>query len=118
MSVTRSLMSVRSFSCRSSGEACHVDDTARDVCADVFIVENTDQRRTPSLLLLDELDDDGAIGGVERSGRLIEQQNGDVGNKAARNVDALLFAARKRSRRQAPHPFGHVQRRQKLGGTA
>ena len=59
-----------------------------------------------------------AVGCVERGGRLIEQQDRACCCEATRNIDALLFTARKRRRRQAPKTFGDVQAMQETGAAA
>ena len=54
------------------------------------------------VLLADHVDDNSAIGGIERRRRLVEQQDRQIGDKAARDIDALLLAAREGRRRQRP----------------
>jgi hypothetical protein len=56
-------------------------------------VEDADQRGAARQCLVDQSDHDGAVVGVERGGRLVEQQDRIVGDEAARDVDALLLAA-------------------------
>ena len=53
-----------------------------------------------------------AIGGVERGGRLVEDQQLVLAGEAARDVDALLLAARKGRGRQRPQPFGQIEPRE------
>ena len=61
---------------------------------------------TPCRLLLgDQLDHHLAVAGIERGGRLVEQQDRMVGDEAARDVDALLLAAGEGRRRQRPQPL-------------
>ena len=65
---------------------------------------------------LDQLDHDGAIGRVERGGRLVQQQDRQIGDEAARDVDALLLAAGEGRRRQRPQPLGNVEPAQQRAG--
>ena len=72
--------------------------------------------RAAPLLLGDQVDHHRAVGGVERGGRLVEQQDRQVRQKAARDVDALLLAAGEGRRRQAPQRArGMLSRAQQLG---
>ena len=81
-------------------------------CADLGVVEDADDRRARRLPLQDQLRHDRAVGGVERRGRLVQQQDRHLGDEAARDVDALLLAAGEGRRRQAPQPLRHIEPRQ------
>ena len=60
------------------------------------IVRDVDHRRAEALRdVLDQFDDAGFDGDVERGGRLIEQQELRVGEQRHGDDDALLLAARK-----------------------
>ncbi len=56
-------------------------------------MEDAEEGDARLLLLLDHCNDDFAVLGVERGGRLVEKQDRVVGDEAARDVDALLLAA-------------------------
>lgn len=58
----------------------------------------------------------GAVFGVQRGGRFVKQQNGVVDDKAAGDVDALLFATGKCLWCQVPQAFRHVQAGEKTRG--
>ena len=91
---------------RRGGEAGDVDDAVGDAVAHVVVVEDAERWRRPArFLLADQLDDDGAVGGVERGGGLVEQQDRVVGDEAAGDVDALLLAAGEGGGRQRPQPL-------------
>src|SRR5262249_60092600 len=47
--------------------------------------------------------------------RLVEQKQRQIGYEAARDVDALLFAARERRRRQRPQPLRYVESTKEIG---
>ena len=66
--------------------------------------------------LFDQGDHRLAIGGVERSGRLVEHQQTMLAGEAAGDVDALLLAAREGRRRQTPQRGGQAQPRQQRDG--
>jgi len=61
--------------------------------ARIFIVEDTDNRRTALACFDDQIGDHVTIFRVERSGGLVEQKQRVPGDQAARDVHALLFAA-------------------------
>src|SRR5262245_5205118 len=113
-SMTRSARTTRAFVNRSSslmaqaaGSGCHgkpgdVDDAIGDGIADVLVMDDGNDCGAAAFLFGDQIDHGPAVLGVERGGRLVEQENRQLGEKATRNVDALLLAARERRRRQAP----------------
>ena len=82
---------------------------------DIRIVEYPDHGGAATAGFIDEFGDALGIGGVERGGRFVEQQDRLVGDQAARDVDALLLAAGEGRRRQMPEAFGQVQPRQQDG---
>ena len=90
------------------GAGC-VDDAVGDFGADIVIVEDAEQGDAGLLFCRDQFDDDGAVAGVERCRRLVEQQDGVIGDEAAGDVDALLLAAGERRRRQRPQPLRQVE---------
>ena len=53
-----------------------------------------------------------AVLGIQRRGRLVQQQHGVASEKAPRQVHPLLLAAREGGRRQAMQPRRHVQAQQ------
>ena len=67
-----------------------------------------------TFLLVDQFDHHGAIGRIERGGRLVQQQDRQIGDEAARDVDALLLAAGEGRGRQRPQPLGNVETAQQL----
>jgi len=80
-------------------------------------MEDAQDRRTARLGLFDQGQHHLAVGHVKAGGGFIQQERRIGMGKAARDVDALLFAARKGGGRQGPQPLGYVQPRQKLGCT-
>ncbi len=54
-------------------------------------MKDAEQCRALFLFLPDHLDDDTPVGGIKRSGWLVEQQDRMIGDEAAGDVDALLF---------------------------
>src|ERR1041385_7503877 len=60
--------------------------------AHVVVVHDTRNRGAALLLFRDEIHHDRTIDRVERGGRLVEQQDRQVGQEAARDVDPLLLA--------------------------
>ena len=95
-------------SCRGR-KRCHVDDPVGDQVAYLVVVDDGDHGNARALLFVDQIHHDGAVDGIERRGRLVEQQDRQVGNKAARDVDALLLAAGKGRRRQRPQPLRNIE---------
>src|SRR5262245_18397779 len=100
-SITRSASTTRALARISSersavmtsscdGKLGDIDDGVGNCIAHVVVVDDGDDGHSAALLLNDQVDHDRAIGGVERCGRLIEQEDRKIGQKAARNVDALL----------------------------
>ncbi len=86
--------------------------------SDIIIVHDGDDGDAAPLFFRDQLDHGGAVGGIERSGRLVEQQDRPLGQKAARDVDALLLAAREGDRRDLPQALRNgqaMQQRRRLG---
>jgi len=78
-------------SCRG-GKRCHVDHPVGDQTTDLIVMDNGDDGNTPALLFVDQIDHDPAIGGIQRSRRLVEQQDRPIGNEAVRDIDALPVA--------------------------
>src|SRR5258706_2692836 len=78
-------------SCRGC-KRCYVDDPVGDQMTDLIIVDARDHGNARALLFIDQFDHHGTIGRIERSGRLVQQQDRQIGNKTTRNVDALLLA--------------------------
>ena len=99
------------------GAKCgHVDDAVGDGLAHVGVVEDAEQGDALALLACDHLDDHLAVLGVERGGRLVEQQDRMRRDEAARDVDALLLAAGEGRGRQAPEPLRQVEAAQAIRG--
>lgn len=80
-----------------------------DVITYGFVMENADDGCAAGFGFSDQFDYGGAVFGVQRGGRFVEQQNGVVDDKATGDVDALLFAAGEGRWRKAPQAFRHVQ---------
>jgi len=59
---------------------------------DLIVMDNGDDGNTRALLFVDQIDHDRAIGGIQRSRRLVEQQDRPIGNEAVRDIDPLLLA--------------------------
>src|SRR5271166_4194724 len=84
-----------------SREIRQVHDRIGNAVAHALVVDDRDNGG-PLLFLLDnQARDDCTVGGIERGGRLIQQQNRQLRQESAGNVDPLLFATRERRRRQA-----------------
>ena len=66
-----------------------------DVITYGFVMEDADDGRATGFGIADQFHYGGAVFGVQRGGRFVEQQNGVVDDKAAGDVDALLFATGK-----------------------
>src|SRR5712664_2627131 len=92
-----------------SGIRCHVDDPVGDQMAYLIVMDDRHHGNARALLFTDQIDHHRAIGGIQRSRRLVEQQDRQVRDKAACDIDALLFAARESRRRQRPQSFGYVE---------
>ncbi|MND05491.1 hypothetical protein D3C83_263120 [compost metagenome] len=58
-------------------------------------MENAEDRAAGGTPLIDQFDDPIAVGGIERGGRLVEQQHRERCDEAARDIDPLLLAAGK-----------------------
>src|SRR4051812_46030077 len=85
-STTRALARTRDVMTGSCGKPLNVDRVVGDRLAHVLVVGDGDDRGAALLLLADEAGDDGAIGGIERGGGLVEQQDRTIRQKAARDV--------------------------------
>src|SRR5918996_6492423 len=60
-------------SCRG-GKRCHVDDAVGDQMANFIVMDDRHHRDALPFLLFNQLNDNSAIGRVERGGRLVQQQ--------------------------------------------
>src|SRR5258707_7135007 len=98
-----------SFPSGRGGEAGDVDDAIGDQMADLVVMDDRDHGDALLLLLGDQLDHHGAVGRVKRGGRLVEQQDRQLRDEAARDVDALLLATGERRGRKLPEPLGDVE---------
>src|SRR5690606_9112352 len=96
-------------SCRLLRGSGHLEDAIGDAVACRAVVKDAQQGGTALAGLLDQLDDDGTIAGIERGGRLVEQQDRMARREGARQVDALLLAAREGRGRQVPESARDVQ---------
>ena len=67
----------------------------------LVVMNDRHHRYSLSFLLPDQLNDNRAVGRVQRGGGFIQQQNWQIGNEPAGNVDPLLFAAGERRGRRA-----------------
>src|SRR4051794_4648702 len=76
------LVALISFSslCRR-GKQGHIDNPVRDQMAYFVVMDDGDHRDALALLLFDQFHHDGAIGGVERRRRLVQQQDRQLGNE-------------------------------------
>ena len=107
-------------------EAGHVDDAVGDRVTDVLVVEDAQDGDAAPLLLADQLDARRPVGGVERGGRFVEQQQGRGGAKPRamltrccsppeKVAGGRLQSRRGRSRRAStlgsqPAPAGYFRR--------
>ncbi len=82
------------------------------------VVEDTDDRRAGFAALADQVDHAVTVGGVERRGRLVEQQDRIVGDQRAGDVDPLLLAAGEGRGRQGPQSRGNAEQAEQELGTA
>src|SRR5258708_6739184 len=71
------------------GKAGDGDDSGGNQEADLVVMDDRDHGDALLLLLGKQSDHDGAVGGVKRGGRLVEDQDRQLRDKAARDVDAL-----------------------------
>src|SRR5205085_2932706 len=115
MKFSLSVMAQSPAGCRKARD---IDHAVRGADADVIIMHDTRDRRAARFLFIDEIDHDRAVCRIERSGRLVEQQDRQGGQEAARDVDPLLLAARKGRGWQAPQPLRHVEPGQELAGAS
>src|ERR1700761_3809430 len=86
-----------------------VDDPVGDLLANFIIMNDRHHRNALAFFLFDQFDHHCAIGSVERGGRLVQQQDRQLGNKSPGDVDPLLLAAREGRRRQRPQPLRNVE---------
>jgi hypothetical protein len=86
-----------------------VDHAIGDAIAHVLVVKDAEDGHAGRLALVDQVDDHAAVRGVERGGRLVEQQDGMLADEAPGDVDALLLAAGERGWRQRPQPLGPIE---------
>src|SRR6185437_16373918 len=100
----------------SGGKRGDVDDPIGDFPAYFVVMDDRHHGDALRFLLLDQFNHDRSVDRIERGGRLIEQQDRQIGNEPARDIDALLLAAGKRRRRQRPQPLGNVEPAQQCGG--
>ena len=81
----------------SHGSRCRelldVDDFVGDRPTDLIVMRDCNHRSPTTLFFRDEIDDHRAIAGVQRSRRLVKQQDRLIREKPARDVDALLLTA-------------------------
>src|SRR3984893_326502 len=103
----------RLSSCRRR-ERRHVDDPIGYQMADFIVMDDRDQGDARALLLIDQMNHDVAIGGIERSRRFVQQQDRKLADEAAGDVDPLLLATGEGRRRQHPQPLRDVEASQKL----
>src|ERR1700738_3664304 len=103
-------------SCRS-GKRCHVNNPVGDQTAYLVVVDDRHHGNARALLFIDQVHHDSAIDSIERSRRLIEQQDRQGGNKTAHDMYALLLASREGRWRQRPQPFGNVETAQQCAST-
>ena len=77
-----------------------------------------DDRRAAPFLLGHQFDDDCAVAGVERSGRFVQEEDRQIGDEAACDIDTLLLTAGERRRRQRPEPLRNVEPSKQIGRLA
>ena len=73
-----------------------------------FVVEDSDNGRAARLGLLDQRENDVAIGAIEAGGRFVEQERRVRVDETARDVDPLLLTARERRGRKRPEASGQI----------
>ena len=66
-----------------------------DVITYIFVMEDAYDGCATGFGFANQFHHRGAVFGVQRGGRFVKQQNGVVDDKAAGDVDALLFASRR-----------------------
>src|SRR5262245_843253 len=94
---------------RSCGKAGDIDDGIGDAVADIGIVHDGDDAGAAALALGDQIDHVCGIGGIERGGWLVEQQDRQIRQQAPRDVNALLFAAGERRRGKRPQSLRDIK---------
>src|ERR1700686_2724901 len=66
------------------GKRCHVDDPVGDQMADFIVMDNRHHGDISALLFVDQLYHHGAIGRIERGSLLVQKQDRQIGDEAAR----------------------------------
>src|SRR5215475_240549 len=94
---------------RGCSKAGDINDGIGDAVADVGIVHDGDDAGAAALALGNQIDHACGTDGVQRGGWLVEQQNGQIRQEAARDVDALLFATRERRGRKRPQSWRDIK---------
>src|ERR1700733_4826408 len=84
----------------SGSKRGHVDDPVGDLLADFIVMDDRHHGDALTFLLFDQLNHDRAVGGVERGGRLVQQQDRQIGNESPGDIDPLLLTAGERRGRQ------------------
>src|SRR3569833_2675933 len=108
--------SISRFPSSRRRERRDVDDAIGDGVADLIVMNDGQHRHTRALLSIDQIDHNSAIAGVKRGRRLVEQQNRQIRDAAAGDVDALLLAAGEGRGRQPPEPLWDVEPPQQATG--
>src|SRR5262249_14899100 len=81
-------------------KAGDINDGIGDAIADIGIVHDGDDAGAAALALGNQINHACGTDGVQRGGWLVEQQNWQIRQEAARDIHALLFAAREPRRRK------------------
>ena len=90
----------------------NVEAAAGHRFTDFVVVKNADDGGAPGTRSVDQLHHDPAVVGIQRCGRLVQQQHRLVGDQAVGNVHALLLTPGKSRGRQMPQTLLQVQARQ------
>src|SRR5262249_22290403 len=94
---------------RGRGKAGDVDNAVGDTVADIGIVHDGDDGGTAAFAFGKQIDHVCGIGGIERGGWLVEQQDRQIREEAPRDVDALLFAAGERRWGKRPQSLRDIK---------
>jgi len=82
---------------------------------DVLVTDDRHNGNATPLPFGDEVDHHSTIFGIERGGRLVQQQHGAVGEESPRDVHPLLLAAREGRGRHGHQPLRDVEPAQQNG---
>src|ERR1700732_2008104 len=102
---------------RGGRELGQVHDGVGDAFANGLVVNDGHDGCAAFLLFSDQACNHRTVLGIERGGRLVQEQDRPLRQKSAGDVDPLLFPAGEGCRRQALQGVGNVKSLQQIGRT-